>query len=468
MPSSKSHSIRALLIAGAADGTSTIENLLDIADTASCITALRTLGVTVSVLSRSETGMTVKVTPPPGGMLTPTPPAGRAATDPAIPTAATRPVTIDVGNSGTTLYLLTAMSAIRPGGVCFDGDESIRLRSAALLLNAVQDLGGTVHSGTIGTTDTTGTPGPRSDGCAPYCVEGPLKPGRSITIESPTSQYLSALLLAAPLIPNTPIPAAPPAAPPTPTHIHVVLLNEHPYVDMTCWWLDQQNITYHRHGYDDFTIPPGQHYRPLSVQLPGDYSSATFWFTAAAITGTPITVDGLAPDDVQGDKAVLDILQHLGCTVSWSTTGTAAVTVSGTPRRGGTFDLNAMPDALPALTTLACFAPEAVTLTNVPQARQKETDRIAVMTRELRKLGAVITEFPDGLKVEPKVLHSGTVDSHGDHRIAMALAVGALGATGPVTITGADAAEVTYPAFYTHLRALAPQAVPAPPTGENS
>ncbi|MFA7566688.1 MAG: hypothetical protein WCY01_06645, partial [Alkalispirochaeta sp.] len=165
MPSSKSHSIRALLIAGAADGTSTIENLLDSADTASCITALRTLGVTVSVLSRSETGMTVKVTPPPGGMLTPTPPADPPANLQAQSTVPA-PVTIDVGNSGTTLYLLTAMSAIRPGGVCFDGDESIRLRSAALLLNAVQDLGGTVRFGTTDTTDTIDTAPPHSDGCA--------------------------------------------------------------------------------------------------------------------------------------------------------------------------------------------------------------------------------------------------------------------------------------------------------------
>ncbi|MDA3949974.1 MAG: 3-phosphoshikimate 1-carboxyvinyltransferase, partial [Spirochaeta sp.] len=152
------------------------------------------------------------------------------------------------------------------------------------------------------------------------------------------------------------------------------------------------------------------------------------------------------------------------CRIQWSTDASPAnpvhtVTVSGTPQRGGTFDLNAMPDALPALAVLACFAPAPIALTNVPQARQKETDRIAVMATELEKLGATIQDQPDGMKIEPKVLRGGTVDSHGDHRIAMALAIGALAATGPVTITDAGAAAVTYPAFYDDLARLAPGAV---------
>ena len=328
--------------------------------------------------------------------------------------------------------------------------------------------------------------------CAPYCVHGPLAAGRHITVESPTSQYLSALLLTAPLIPaavQAPLPPWPAdsAAPtpvsgsPTPvagsaahtpaagraapdTTITVALLNEHPYVDMTCWWLDRQQITYSRDGYNQFRIPAGQRYRPHTTTLPGDYSSATFWFCAAAITGHPVTVSGLAPDDVQGDRGVLDILTTLGCRVDWTTddsrdTPLHTVTVSGTPQRGGTFDLNAMPDALPALAVLACFAPAPITLANVPQAREKETDRIAVMATELEKLGATVRELPDGIEIEPKVLRSGTVDSHGDHRIAMALAIGALAAAGPVTITDAGAAAVTYPAFYDDLARLAPGAL---------
>jgi 3-phosphoshikimate 1-carboxyvinyltransferase len=451
VPSSKSHTIRALLIAAAADGVSTIHNLLDSADAESCMAALKALGARITITGRTETGMDVEIHSPGGGAF-----SGGRHDGPGDD-----PVAVDVGNSGTTLYLLSALSAMHPRRVCFDGDASIRRRSAAPLLNALKELGAIISFAGTGTGPETAMDSAGASGCAPYCITGPLSRGRTITVESPTSQYLSALLLAAPLIPGK---EPGPSDEPEPTTINVALLNEHPYVDMTCWWLKQQNVTFHRDGYDRFVIPSGQHYHPLSTRLPGDYSSATFWFCAAALTGTAVTVCGLAPDDVQGDKGVLDILEQLGCTVTWTPpdrSGTASVTVSGKPLRGGTFNLNAMPDALPALAVLGCYAPGAITLEGVPQAREKETDRIAVMATELAKLGGIVTELPDGLKIEPRVLRGGTADSHGDHRIAMALAVGALGAEAPVTIDGADAAAVTYPAFFRHLHHIAPEALPA-------
>jgi len=365
-----------------------------------------------------------------------------ATTDSVPSSPGTTPAHIDVGNSGTTLYLLTALAALRPGGVCFDGDASIRRRSARQLLDALGALGARIDVET--------------DGCAPYCVTGPLLPGRTIAIESPTSQYLSALLLAAPLIAPRPRPDTSADGHAAATTITVPLLNEHPYVDMTCWWLDRQRIAYSREGYDTFTIPPGQSYRPVDATLPGDYSSATFWFCAAAITGGSVTVSGLLRDDVQGDRQVLDILADLGCTVAWSD---RSVTVTGPLRRGGRFDLNAIPDALPALSVAACYAPETITLANVPQARQKETDRIAVMASVITALGGTVRELPDGLEIEPRVLRGGTVSSFGDHRIAMACAIAGLDATGPVTITDAGAAAVTYPSFFDDLATLAPGSV---------
>jgi 3-phosphoshikimate 1-carboxyvinyltransferase len=194
----------------------------------------------------------------------------------------------------------------------------------------------------------------------------------------------------------------------------------------------------------------------VDATLPGDYSSATFWFCAAAITGHSVTVSGLLPEDVQGDRQVLGILADLGCTVTWSG---RSVTVTGPLRRGGRFDLNAIPDALPALAVTACYAPEAITLANVPQARQKETDRIAVTASVITALGGTVRELPDGLEIEPRGLRGGTVSSFGDHRIAMACAIAALGATGSVTITDAGAAAVTYPSFFADLAALAPGSV---------
>ena len=421
VPSSKSHTIRALLIAGAATEPSTIHNVLESADAERCMAALTSLGATVETIAREETGITVRVTPPAGGML-----AGKSTGEPPR---------IDVGNSGTTLYLLTALAALRPGGVCFDGDESIRRRSAGPLHLALRRLGATISGG--------------REGCAPYCITGPLKPGRRVTVESPTSQYLSALLLTAPVLPIPPGTAASDRT----TRLDISLLYERPYIDMTCWWLDRQGIAYRRGDYDWFSVPGGQRYRPVSGQLPGDYSSATFWFCAAAITGGEVVVTGLASDDVQGDRAVLSVLEDMGCSVEWSASG---IRVAGSPTRGGSFDLNDMPDALPALAVTACAAPKPVTLGNVPQARAKETDRIAVMAREITTLGGRVEELPDGLVIHPARLHGGTVDSHGDHRVAMAMAVAALGATGQVTITDAAAAAVTYPGFWRDLAEVAP------------
>ena len=348
---------------------------------------------------------------------------------------------IDVGNSGTTLYLLTALAAHRTTSVHFDGDRSIRGRDAGPLLKALRDLGGRVEGGPN----------------APFSVAGPLGSGLTVEIACPTSQYLSALLLTAPLIPAGKTASGTGAA----TTLIPTVLYERPYVDMTCWWLDRQKIRYEREDYNRFTIPAGQSYRPVTAILPGDYSSATFWFAAAALTGGSVTVHGLEPDDVQGDRGVLEILSALGARVTWQQDDAfvPAVTVSGPVTRGGSFDLNAMPDALPALAALACYAPEPVTLGNVPQARAKETDRIAVMTRELRHLGADIEELPDGMIIKPSPLTGGHIDSNGDHRVAMAGAVAALGATGPVHIRDAVAAAVTYPAFFDELRRLARNSV---------
>ena len=252
---------------------------------------------------------------------------------------------------------------------------------------------------------------------------------------------------------------------------------------MTLWWLDSQGIRYEREGYDRFRIPGGQSYHAFDTEIPADFSSATFLACAAAITGSTLTLDGLDMSDPQGDKAVLAILAEMGCTVE---EGDGAVTVTG-PRdafdadggfaratlSGGIFDLNAIPDALPALAVTACFAGEPVELSNVPQARAKETDRVAVMAAELAKMGALVEELPDGLRVRPRAGGGGSapgtparaaptpppltgarVHGHGDHRVVMALAVAGLGAAGETTVDTAEAAAVTFPGFFEVLRSL--------------
>jgi 3-phosphoshikimate 1-carboxyvinyltransferase len=338
----------------------------------------------------------------------------------------------DVGNSGTTLYLALAVAALGAEPVIFDGDGQIRRRSAGPLLDALKGLGVKVESA--------------ANGCAPISVQGPWKGGR-VSLECPTSQYLSALLLAAPL-----------AAQGVVTEIDVPLLNERPYIEMTLSYLNAQRISYETNSdFSYFRIPGGCEWKPINGPVPGDFSSAAFPACAAAITGGPATLLGLDPNDPQGDKALFSHLEKMGALV---VPGTFQVSRSS-PLKGGSFDLNATPDMLPAMAVTAAFAQGDTSLTNVAHARIKETDRIAVMAAELSKLGVKCTEKPDGLIIHGKGASFNTgndpshpllLNGHGDHRIVMALAIAGLGA-GPLEIAGAEAADVTYPGFLELLQA---------------
>ncbi|MBI9100312.1 MAG: 3-phosphoshikimate 1-carboxyvinyltransferase, partial [Spirochaetaceae bacterium] len=256
IPASKSHSIRALLIATLAEGTSELYNLLDSADVKSCIETCRALGAEIS---EAPDKLIVKGT---GGRIT-------APADP-----------IDVGNSGTTIYLAASLAALSDTPVTFDGDEQIRNRSASNLLDALGTLGAKISSA--------------PKGCAPFSVSGPVD-GGEVTIECPTSQYLSSLLLAAPLFKNE-------------TIINVSLLHEQPYAEMTLRWLDEQGIKYTNRDFKQFIIPGNQKYRSFSKKIPADFSSGTFFLCAAAITQSVLTLKGLDMSDSQGDKVVVHML----------------------------------------------------------------------------------------------------------------------------------------------------------------
>ena len=416
IPASKSHTIRALLIASLAEGKSVIREPLFSDDSESCKNACRLLGAQIDVqkdvIYVSGTG-------------------GR----PDVPEDV-----IDVGNSGTTLYLAMSVAALGAGTMVFTGDDQIRRRSAEPLLASLRDLGADAYS-------------TRANGCAPLIVKGPLTGGKT-SIECPTSQYLSSLLLALPLAKND-------------SEIVVTLLNEKPYVDIMLRWLNEQSIQYSREDYDRFYIKGGQAYQAFDRTIPGDFSSATFFLCAAAITGSEITLEGLDMDDVQGDKAVVGILEEMGCAVDIIQSG-GTLNIKGGELHGGAFDLNAIPDALPALAVTACFAEGETRLENVPQARLKETDRISVMAEELSKMGARVEELSDGL-----VIHGNTAEEHGggagagkppligarvsghhDHRVAMSLAVAGLAAAGETIVETADSAAITFPDFFEKLAEL--------------
>lgn len=454
IPASKSHTIRRLLFAALGEGTSILDHPLDSLDARSCVKVCEAFGAEIEEVrapdprgeadtlgALGKPGLPANANPlgSDGKRLIRWIVKGVGLGSPGNRLAVPNDV-IDVGNSGTTLYLALALAALGSGGTVFTGDSQIRRRSAEPLLRALEALGALAFS-------------TRGDGCAPIVVRGPWRGGR-VNLPCPTSQYLSALLIAAPLAEGG-----------TVTEIDVPLLNERPYVEMTLSYLDAQGVRYEASADRSyFKVYGGTVYKSLSALVPGDFSSAAFPACAAAITGGPVTLLGLDPEDTQGDKAVFDILERMGCQVSW-TGGTAAergVTISRSgPLIGTDLDLNATPDALPALAAVACYASGETGLVNVPNARIKETDRISVMARELRTLGASVEELSDGLIVNgpapgnpaQTALKGGSVHGHGDHRVVMALSVAALGAGKPVTIDTAESAAVTYPGFLELLNA---------------
>jgi 3-phosphoshikimate 1-carboxyvinyltransferase len=246
-----------------------------------------------------------------------------------------------------------------------------------------------------------------------------------------TSQYLTSLLIALPCAEKDSV-------------IDVPLLNEQPYVTMTLSWLERLGISLENRDYRSFRVPGGQKYPAFKESIAADFSSATFFLVAAAVTGSELILEGLDFDDPQGDKEVVNILREMGAEIRIDG---RSLTIKGGELRGGTFDLNAIPDALPALSVAACFAHGETRLVNVPQARLKETDRISVMHSELSKLGADIDELPDGLVIRGGTLRGGRVKGHHDHRIVMALAVAGLACEGQVEVDTAEAVSVTFPEF---------------------
>jgi len=447
IPASKSHTIRQLLIASLADGVSEIKYPLDSLDARSCVSACRAFGAEITEHravdpsnpnppdEKGEKLISWKVkgnanfSSPNSSLPTPNSPLPI----PHFPFPIPRSL-INVGNSGTTLYLALAIAGLQSEPVEFTGDEQIQKRSAAPLLDALGGLGIECKS---------------NNGCAPIMIKGPWKGGK-VSISCPTSQYLSALLIAAPLAPSGVV-----------TEIDVPLLNEVPYIEMTLSYLRAHGVPFQtamflsgKEDFSHFVIPGGSSWKAFSSSVPADFSSAAFPAAAAAITGSPVTLLGLEPEDTQGDKFIFDMLKSMGCDITWNDSeGGKALTVSRKGAlRGGTFDLNATPDLLPAAAAVAAYAEGDTSLVNVANARIKETDRIAVMSQELAKLGVCCTELPDGLVIHGKGALSPlekcpVIEGHGDHRVVMAFAAAALGSSIPIEITTAESAAVTYPGF---------------------
>jgi 3-phosphoshikimate 1-carboxyvinyltransferase len=403
IPPSKSHTIRAVAIASLAEGQSTIRNPLVSNDTLSSVNCYRQLGAEID--TRDSSCWKVIGT------------GGQIKAPPKI---------IDVGNSGTTLRIAMGSAALIPAGrtATFTGDEQIQSRPVGPLMVALSNLGAKCTS-------------VKNNGKTPVEVMGGLRGGRT-TVAATTSQYLSSLLLCAPLAKQD-------------SEIDVTILNEPGYVQMTLDWLDKQGIEYENQDFRKFKIKGNQKYKAFDACLPADFSSATFFFCAAALAADEVTLLGLDFGDSQPDKAVVDFLKAMGADIIIEP---RRATIKAAPLKGIKIDMNKTPDALPAMAVTAAFAEGTTKLTNAPQARGKETDRIKCMAEELRKMAVDVEELPDGLIIRGSEVKPAKLHGWADHRIVMALSLAGLAVEGGCSIDTAEAISVTFPDYVGLMKSI--------------
>jgi len=396
---SKSHTIRGIVAALAGTGKSLLRSPLGSADTLAVLGAAKLLGA--QVVCGADFWEIIGT--------------GGRFTDPGR--------VIDMKNSGTGLRLLSGMCALQDFTVSFDGDSSLRTRKMATLLDSYAQLGAKIDAPT---------------GKCPFSMRGPVT-GGPVTADGSSSQFLSALLLSLPLAAKDSV-------------ITLDFLNEQPYVGITTSWMDALDLHYRRS--DDllrWEIPGRQKISSFDRTIPADFSTAAFPLVAGMIAGNGVRIRNLDFCDPQGDKAVFDFAEKMGARLE---RGESLTVLPGAHLGGCDLDLNATPDALPILAVAGAFAKGTTRLLNVPQARIKETDRIAVMAQELPKIGIAAEELPDGLVIHGGKVRGGRVKSHGDHRIAMAFAVAGLAAAEPVEVEDAECAGVSYPRFFDDFTAL--------------
>lgn len=410
VPGSKSLTNRAFITAALARGTSRLTNVLFAEDTQVMIDALRSLGFVVQI---DEAGATATVTGL-GGHL----PVDRAD--------------LFCGNSGTTIRFAAALCALGQGRYRLDGVPRMRQRPLGPLADALEQLGAQIRY-------------EAEDGFPPIEIITRGLGGGTVTFRSPpSSQLISAVLLAAPCARSD---------------VFIVIdgpLVSQPYVRMTLAVLDAFGVAVINEQMQRFIVSAPQSYRAREYAIEPDASAASYFLAAAAITGGTVTVEGLGTSSVQGDARFVDCLEQMGCAV---TRAPSRLTVTG-PRdgkrlRGIDVDLNDMPDMVQTLAVVALFAEGTTRIRNVANLRVKETDRLAALATELKRLGAEIDEGEGELAITaPRRIVPTAIDTYDDHRMAMSFALVGLRVDG-IVIKDAECVGKTFPDYFTHLGRLA-------------
>jgi 3-phosphoshikimate 1-carboxyvinyltransferase len=280
----------------------------------------------------------------------------------------------------------------------------------------------------------------RNDGYAPIIIQGPLQAGK-VTLAGEDSQPVSALLIASAFAVG-------------PVEITVLNPGEKPWVALTLDWFERLGIPYENHHYTHYKLFGNARYKGFTYHVPGDLSSAAFPIAAALITNSEMTIKNVDMSDSQGDKELIDVFQKMGALIEIDERQKTLHVKKGKPLQGITVDINNFIDAITILAVVGCFADGETLITNGAVAKQKECNRIHCIVKELKKMGAEITETDDGLKVKKSRLKGAHVHSYSDHRMAMSLAVAALGAEGETKVSPVSCVSKTFPSFLNDFVAL--------------
>jgi 3-phosphoshikimate 1-carboxyvinyltransferase len=407
LPGSKSLSNRALLLAALAEGTTKITNLLESDDTRHMLNALKQLGI---IYTLSEDKTECKVT-------------GNAG---AIHSANLQELFL--GNAGTAMRPLCAALCLGTGAYLLTGEPRMKERPIGHLVDALREAGAKISY-------------QENEGYPPLLIEANGLSGGNVKIDGAiSSQFLTALLLAAPLAKEDMI---------------ITIIGElvsKPYIDITLHIMKEFGVDVVNDNYKTFSIKGGQTYKAVETfMVEGDASSASYFLAAAAIKGGTVKVTGIGKKSIQGDVLFVDVLEKMGAVVEW---GDDFVSVSKGELHAIDMDFNHIPDAAMTIATTALFVEGTTTLRNIYNWRVKETDRLFAMATELRKVGAEVEEGEDYLKITaPKVLKHAAIDTYDDHRMAMCFSLLALDPVS-VTINEPECTAKTFPTYFEVLESI--------------
>lgn len=327
---------------------------------------------------------------------------------------------INVGESGLGLRLLASVAATKSKHVILTGEGSLLERSHPFFEEHLSQLGVQV----------------KSHNCKlPITINGKLNGGKLVMDGSLSSQFLSGLLMALPMLKED-------------SELEVLNLRSIPYVQMTLDTLEAFGIKVENSNFEKFSISGNQKYHATKYAVESDWSSASYWLIAAAL-GHDVIIDGLSLESRQADVALLDALVNANCAVSADSSG---IKVDGTNRKAFSFDATHCPDLFPALAVFAALCPGVSRIKGVYRLANKESDRGIVLQNVLGQLGVEIEIVGDLMLVTGReVLESAKVDSHGDHRIAMCLAIAGKHVSGKLEITNSQVVNKSYPEFWEHF-----------------